>query len=532
MIPLDPALLTTIKVPALEGARSAASVLKAGAITEIKVSTDPQTGQRGITMNGIFLPAVLPDNVKVGQKLSVAVQSSIDALVLKILSDGDKPKATTKPAPSLRDLKLLITSKESEHLREALQEIFTGTSKQSAPRIPQSQSLTTPPQLPATTQPGGAKFVVEARTASTLSAQDILVDNATEKPEAITRALTKLALNGITKAVEEAKQQVEKLGVKANDAGAVRLLDTLRKAVDTLLERPEMLSFDPPSTEDTGALQVPIRREQLVFLATTARALIESGSPPEILSKLAQRITPKDSPLTTLLNTLKALSLDNNESSTITKEVLELVKGLTHELALFKDRRSPATEVHDALRRFAERATTKATQLEQSEIQERAHTARLLERLESVSAAQDTLARLAPIVSALGEPTMVMFPLLFFGDLFVGGLTAQPRTVQPDPEHKESETAAPGFTKIELSLNLPHLGHVQLELAHRPGEALLAFHCASPEVMGFMQQHLELLATRIREHDVESPHLSVDTALKPSIVPDWVMALGEKSIIA
>lgn len=108
-------------------------LLLSGSTATVQVAINPENQVAGIVYQGVFYPASLPDNVKLGELLKVLIQVEADLLLLKILSENEKSTKTTKKESSQSEI---LKPEEKKILKEA----FKLDLKDPIPQIPNALS--------------------------------------------------------------------------------------------------------------------------------------------------------------------------------------------------------------------------------------------------------------------------------------------------------------------------------------------------------------------------------------------------------
>jgi len=142
-------------------------------------------------------------------------------------------------------------------------------------------------------------------------------------------------------------------------------------------------------------------------------------------------------------------------------------------------------------------------------------------RLEQMASTQETLSQLNPVMQALGEPAMILFPFL------VSGLMKHSQvTIDPNSKRDRSKKGRDGepYQRIQVTVPLPKLGPVAVDIAHRDKEILASFHVRDAEVKAFLQEQLELLASQLRQHGFEHAELVARVGSTDSSTPAWASA--------
>ncbi|MCB0345003.1 MAG: hypothetical protein KDD66_07790 [Bdellovibrionales bacterium] len=145
-------------------------------------------------------------------------------------------------------------------------------------------------------------------------------------------------------------------------------------------------------------------------------------------------------------------------------------------------------------------------------------------RLEQMAATQEVLSQLNPVMQALGEPALVLFPFLFQGFLTHSQVTLEAKK----PWGKTDENGKNGggrggepFQRIQLSVPLPSLGSIGVDVAHRPEEILVRITAPDANSAGFIESRLEGLGERLRTIGFKKTELSTAVGEVVPPVPEW-----------
>lgn len=157
-------------------------------------------------------------------------------------------------------------------------------------------------------------------------------------------------------------------------------------------------------------------------------------------------------------------------------------------------------------------------------------------RLEQLAATQEVLSQLNPVMQALGEPALVLFPFLFQGFLTHSHVTLEPRRPWGAKTDEDGKKASGGngepYQRIQLRVPLPSLGDVGVDVAHRSQEILVRITAPEIESAGFIESRLEGLAERLRTIGFESSDLAAVVGEVHAPVPEWSLGDGEEELIA
>ncbi len=157
-------------------------------------------------------------------------------------------------------------------------------------------------------------------------------------------------------------------------------------------------------------------------------------------------------------------------------------------------------------------------------------------RLEQLANTQENLNQLNPVMQALGEPALILFPFLAQGLLThsqVSIETPVDRDGKGGGRGREFEDETDGeadstpYQRIQVSVPLQNLGTVHVDIAHRKEEILVRFSVADPEPGSFLLEQLEHLAVTLRELNFSRAELVTHIGAKDDALPDWARQNGD-----
>ena len=139
----------------------------------------------------------------------------------------------------------------------------------------------------------------------------------------------------------------------------------------------------------------------------------------------------------------------------------------------------------------------------------------LITRLEQMAAAQETLNQLNPLMQALGEPAMILFPFLFSGLISHSEVSIDPdarrrggrKRKKNGKEGSDEGDSGEPYQRIQVTVPLPSMGPIAVDIAHRDKELLARFTVEDQELCTFLNAQLERLAALLREQGYEKAEL-------------------------
>ena len=138
---------------------------------------------------------------------------------------------------------------------------------------------------------------------------------------------------------------------------------------------------------------------------------------------------------------------------------------------------------------------------------------------------------------ALGEPTMMLFPMLLSGMLSKLEVAVNHRPVhnQEDSDNKQGSGKRGGqaYEQVSFSLGLPTLGQIEVSMAHRKSEILLNITFEREDLAKFVQGRLPKLEEALSRSGYDKLKLTTITGDPRAVRPEWLAELtGKPAIIA
>lgn len=483
----DPSAVRLIQIPGSEVLPQIQPTIAIGELLRFVVR-DNQNGQGQLYLRGTLIPATLPPGAEVGDKILAKVtESTTNQLVLRIV-DTEKSQlaiGNTSNTPTVGGAELAARKLVASLLQEFL-------------RTPDAAGFTAPE--PLALAPDALMNLVKTATDA---APRYETREATAKLDLLAKMLPKSA------ELLDAGTTEAKLASTVDGSLAVALRDAA-KALRTVLPEPARSSGErflaALSTELSGLLASAADDN---FAAKSHLDAIVAAVTDELVSN-TRKTNPKERDERTLLkSTLVELSRAQEQSEGLTQHL---------EAAL----RRVQNAAPQRLERGVPLDGKGAEELKQ-----------LASKLDQMAATQERLNKLNPLMQALGEPAMILFPFLAQGLLKHSEVIVEPRKGKRRGEDdegdgdggKRGEEAAP-FQRIQVSVPLPSIGIVDVDVAHRESEILVRFSVEDPEVGAFLQEQLEHLATILRERNFKRAELVAHVGPRNHEQPAWTISLG------
>jgi len=461
----------------------AAPSITLGEILRLTVRQNTGQGQGMLYFKGNLIKADIPPDLTPGDHLMVKVTGNEGQLVLKIL-DILKPGQ----APSIQYIgqtgpqqaaQPTAANALSSMIRSELERILKG---------------------PDTTAVGGAQ---PQTTAVDLSALSKL------RPE-IKNALLNLIVGGNEPNAQAAHAQL----LASTNGSLVFTLKESASALQTLLAQ--------------GTMSPTERLLQTIYeeIASLLRERATAETAQHQIAKAAQMITQH-------LRESKELSETEVDKLHQTRELLKDVLG------------NPA-KINESLEKVLSQLDKLGAKTEETSQRLDPKTASELERLathlEQMAQTQETLNRLNPLMHAIGEPALILFPFLLQGLLThsevtigsrSGGKKKQQKSGQSEGDEEESAQETKLYQRIQVRVPLPELGIVDVDIAHRDREILARFTVETQEVGAFLLEQLEHLAITLKEQGFEHAELVANVGQKNDDSPLWSLGLhSSTSVVA
>lgn len=297
----------------------------------------------------------------------------------------------------------------------------------------------------------------------------------------------------------------------------------------------------------TGDLAATLREaakliRQLVDQSTespTQRFLVALNAE---LSKLLQSVEDNQASKQTLSLLINILTREVKDPKQAAGTQRELFQSL---IANLKNARADLSEVKAHVQQAAAQLLPLTTQTDSAKRKD-LHLAGRLEQtaktLESMASTQETIHKLNPLMHAIGEPALVLMPFIFQGLLSHSEITIDPKGGRKKQqqgkngsggEDGEGGDSTEPYQRIQVSVPLPSMGSVDVDIAHRSKEVLVRLSTPDPEKAQFLLDQLEHLASLLRSLGYERAELVANVGTKQENLPAWSLGLhASTSIIA
>ncbi len=446
--------------------------MAAGDVLRLTVRQNGLNGQGLLYYKGHLLNASVPENLNPGDKLLAKVLTNGDQLLFQILDFQKSQLGKTSTS---------ITATTTSFLAESLQSLF----KEAAP-----------------TNIGSTKpFNISQNLKSLGIEQNIIQSLFTNISSTETLANPNTALQQLLASTEGA------------------FSPTLREAANNIKSYVQQQNVIPltPENRFLAALQLE--------LATLIEGSIHNNG-------------DSARQLQNIVNVLTSEIQTNKKATPKERQLLENTLNELHRASISPEAQNQHIEVAlrqlmNATQNVATRALATLTPQAANELQQ------VATRLEQMANTLDTLNQLNPVMQAIGEPALILFPFLFQGLLHHSEVTVQPdgkrKKQQQGKKNKDGEgdggnedetPSEQRFHRIQVTVPLPHLGEIDVDIAHRDKEILVRFTAEDREKADFLLEQLQHLASILRQDGFEKAELQTHVGFKSESEASWSMNLS------
>lgn len=444
-----------------------------GEVIKVVVRQNGENGQGMVGFRGQAIRASLPPNLQSGDEILAKVsKGEQDQVILKILNlqkggETAQPQGPTGVAAKLAGELKSLVDKPEGFLNFKAQTPAPGTAETEGQVPAQSNEL--------------------ARSLKTVASGSDLKNPQTALTQ-LMAATTGEVAESLRDAAAAIRSLVEKTAADAPD----KLLANLKSGLADLLS----------SVRDQNSGSDPQTR--LVNILKTVRDELKSN---DNLTPQARAVLEKVE---------RALSEPAANKQTLESKLENAQK--TIDLHLRSDR-SPA--------RAGEREAANPAEL-----------SRLAQRLEQLASTQETLQQLNPLMQALGEPALVLLPFLSHGLLNHSEVTIDPNARRKNQggggregADEEDRGDSTPYQRIQVSVPMPNLGPIDVDIAHRRDELLVRITVQDDEAEKFISSQIENLTETLRSLGFNRPEIVAAVGEPAENIPVWCEGLASKMSI-
>ncbi len=437
---------------------NALSKITLGEVLQMVVRSNAGEGPGLLYFQGNLIRALMPQGLESGDRIVAKVMQGNDQLILKLLE-------VTKANGTVPNLKTITPGTPNQAIAFELSNIFKNIGLElGQPPLPAANIpwLGAPNPLPAANMPSS-----EAAKTLGEQIQNILsglhsIENFADAAQVLSQ-LNSAADGTLPSYLRSTAKTLKGLAPQISLSFEERLAVALRDEISTLLTS---------------------RTEPLKLQAQIVRMLqvLEKELPPE-------KEAPKQHVREVLRQVMNDLQGALNKSET---------------------QQSSLSMALSRLEQFANSLMPPGSTIEPKtagELRQLAH------GLEQMANAMDSLARLNPLMRAIGEPAMIILPFLFQGLFTHAAVSFTPERAKQKRKDKEGEeeeeeisggkTALLPYERVHFSVPLPMMGLIEVDVAHHGKEILTRFTVGEAKMGQFLLGEMEHLKKSLNEQGFE-----------------------------
>jgi len=485
----------TMTIPGDTHARLSESlqkVLAPGNMLDVTVRRNPE-GQSGLYYRGQFIEATLPQNLKDGGRILVMVQSADDnTILLKIVSGNSTPKSPLSTIDNIRQLINTLFSKDSlKNLQlssKPLTDIFQHMASSSL-HAKSSETL---------------QHMMSRHMASTENLGN---------PNDFKKLLLDMNQARVLNTTMEAKEALLKLAAVSEASflktSSINLLTSIETQLKSIVDSKAELSFDFKSS--AGLLKGNLAALRYSFESIGAS---------------------QHNPLLSLLNGLSSLDLTQTQGQQgIEKTLNDFIRFLRQELQHLRESSADSTRIRETLSNALTILRTQfSAHLAQSGQSMNKNQLGLIQAIENIARGQEALNLLNPLMQSLGEPALILIPSFISNMLSRWEMSVLPK--QKDSNSQSEKKEEDEYERVNLFLNFPALGEVQVGLAHKPDEILLNLTFSDEKLTSFVEERIPEIQKLFKSLGYEESKITSKTGEPHSVSPGWYKELARSSVIA
>ncbi|MCB0324371.1 MAG: flagellar hook-length control protein FliK [Bdellovibrionales bacterium] len=469
---------STVKIPSTQILPQLLPTLNLGDILRFNVRSNPPSGPGVLYYQGQLIKTQLPPTVQTGDKLIARLEKTGEQVVFKILEQLRADGTPYQPGSTA-----------------STDAVSTSSGASSAAASPFEQIVDQVEQLIRRTSVAGTELLsrtTDMGQPATASAKPIPIP--TQLPEALQlreQVATLLRTIGANDSLGESATVAKQLQSVAQ--GTVS--QVLRETADAIRTA---LKHTPSALPPTERFLVLLRHELSALLPHARDGIVREDI-----------MRPID-------NLLRAVDteLKHQKRPSGTREG-DLLKLALTDLKLAREHPEQVVQhLESALSRLHEPSLPSSERVGQLDPKAVAELQQLAGRLESLAASHETLNQLNPLMQALGEPALLLFPFVLQGLLRQSEIA-----VDPDDRRKQSSktTQTADDTpsqRIQISVPLPTLGTIEVDMQHRGHEVTAQFRVEDEQVASFLAEQLTGLQLALRQQSLRLIEFHTEVGLR------------------
>ncbi len=463
----------TVRIPSTQILPQATAPLSIGDLLRFHVRANPPGELGTLYFQGQLIKTMLPSNVSTGDRILARLENSGEQVVFKILelikADGTTAISKTDAAiPRTANPTAVNNSSEAQiqELSKQIESILQRTAPQSSDATVQApadqlsrglNSAATPLPIDEPLKSGELQRLVD--TISKTIGNGESLQNAQGVSEKIRLSATGSAAEILRQAAEAIKQVLKETPYQLPTTD--RFLVLLQTQLNSLLE----------TNQSSGGREISLRQVDILLKAVGEELKTQKGGEAGKASDALKLV-------------LTDLKLARQEPAALEKHIESALNRIHTHLG-----ESHETDGEKRVNpKFVSDLRT------------------LVNRLESLAQTHETLATLNPVMNALGEPALILFPFILHGLLHHSEITIDPNAGrhQKDKNSKGNRGGAEeAYQRIQVRLPLPNLGPLEVDIAHRDTEVLTRVITKDPQTAAFLLEQSENLRLSLQTANFE-----------------------------
>ncbi|MFN8389015.1 MAG: hypothetical protein U0136_01845 [Bdellovibrionota bacterium] len=451
----------TLSIPAREIIPQVQPAISIGEVLRLSVRSN-NNGEGQLYFRGLLISAKLPPDLESGDKIYAQVTEADNQLILRILqtNPSELPELSAAQPQLSASAQNLVASQLGDLVRETLVQL---TELRNA-----------------------------AQAAATADAQPLV---AAEQSFAKAADVLAAAFDRLTANLATSESLTD-----AGSAQAQLMQNVTGKAVITLRNAATEL-------RQIANGNLPVRGQQfIVDLESELQSFLEEGVKNNILSK--KHLESLIAGTQQELRASRQPAIRERDALTATLRDLETAK---------EQPEKGLSKLQQAANRLAEVVAGTQLKLDRLDPKAKSDLEQIASRLEQLANTQETLNQLNPMMQALGEPALILFPFLAHGLLNHSELSFESsldrKSLGGGIDDDEDSFDNTPFQRIQISVPLPEIGTVHVDVAHRNEEMLVRFTIADSEASDFIKNRLDELSAILRKHQFTK--LDLNTHIGP-----------------
>jgi hypothetical protein len=441
-----------------------APALSIGDVVSLSVRQNPKDGLGSVALRGLLINAALPENLQPGDKIQAQIIQKGDRVIFKLIGDIESQRATPQN----------IQQQVVKGIESQFKELFNAVS------APQLKLLKAEDLNAALKNAGILRGTMERLIGNLLKA--LPSGERLFTPSEIIKELVNSSTGGQLKVLRDLANSIRQfVGEQKVDPGLAQLKDLEQELLQLLLDSAE-------------------NNFSAAGLIKSLVSELESPTVPKTSAKLIPRNT--DAQTRALIDQLKKVLTGPNSPKEPVPSLASLLTNLQQQIA-------------DAAARSGALDPRSVEQL-----------VRLAGHLDRIADAEEALNKMNPLLQALGEPAMILFPFLFQGLLSHTEVSVQRPLKKHTGEKKGSGNKEnESFQRIKVKVPLQSFGSVGVDVLLNDKELMVRLNIENPEGTNFLSSRFGELQKELAQLGFENAHLSCGVD-ESEHLPDWSINLG------